>query len=109
LLQKVSFLFLLWISTFETDDIDAIASHLNQKVITLYKSSKFFILEVECFSHIIFKSCFSIHSQSSLITIWLIHQFSISTFIFFAFASIEFSTNSFITEAGLSTTSQAAI
>jgi hypothetical protein len=38
-----------------------------------------------------------------------IHQFSISILMFFAPASIEFSINSFITDIGLSTTSQAAI
>jgi hypothetical protein len=75
----------------------------------LYKSSILFIFEVEYFSITNGKSCFSIHSQSSLITILSIHPFSISIFIFVAFASIEFSINSLITDIGLSTTSQAAI
>jgi hypothetical protein len=75
----------------------------------LYKSSRFFIFEVECFSQSKFKSCFSIQNPSSVMIIFLIHHSKISTFIFVAPASIEFSTNSFTTEIGLSTTSQAAI
>jgi len=102
-------MFLLWICIFVTEEIEAIASHLNQKVITLYKSSIFFIFEVECFSQIIYKSSFSIHSQSSLIIILVVHPFLISIFILFAFASIEFSSSSFIIETGLSITSHAAI
>jgi hypothetical protein len=34
----------------DTEVIEANASHLNQKVMILYKSSRFFILEVEYFS-----------------------------------------------------------
>jgi hypothetical protein len=64
---------------------------------------------VEYFSAITFKSSFSIPVQSSVTIISSIQPFVISTFIFSAFASIEFSTNSFTTEKGLSTTSQAAI
>jgi hypothetical protein len=75
----------------------------------LYKSSKFLILLVEYFSITSGKSSFSIHSQLSVIIILSIHQFSISIIIFLAHASILFSINSFITETGLSTTSQAAI
>jgi hypothetical protein len=61
------------------------------------------------FSKIIFKSSYSIHSQSSLTIISSIHHCFNSTFIEDAPASIEFSTSSFTTETGLSTTSQAAI
>jgi hypothetical protein len=75
----------------------------------LYKSSKFFILEVECFSQSKFKSSFSIQNPLSLIIISFIHHSKISTFIFVEVASIEFSINSFTIETGLSTTSQAAI
>jgi hypothetical protein len=103
------FLNFVCISIFETEEIEAIASHLNQKVKTLYKSSRVFIFEVEYFSQINFKSSSSIPNQSSLIIIFFVHQSKISTFIFVALASIEFSTSSFTTEAGLSTTSQAAI
>ncbi|MBT3853854.1 hypothetical protein HOF65_08110, partial [bacterium] len=46
----------------------------------MYKSSILFIFEVEYFSITNGKSCFSIHSQSSLITILSIHPFSISIF-----------------------------
>ena len=97
------------ICIFETDEIEAIASPLKPKVITLYKSSKFFIFEVEYFSAITSKSLFSIPVQLSVIIISSIHPLTISTFMLFAFASIEFSTNSFTTEKGFSTTSQAAI
>jgi hypothetical protein len=93
----------------ETDEIDANASHLNQKVIILCKSSKFLIFEVVCFSVSIFKSSFSIQFQLSLIIISLIHHNFISTFIDVLPASILFSTSSFTTETGLSTTSQADI
>ncbi|MDR2640031.1 MAG: hypothetical protein LBC61_01500 [Candidatus Peribacteria bacterium] len=108
-LQKFSFIDLLSITKFETEEIEEIASHLNQNVITLYKSSKLLIFEVECFSHIIFKSSFSIQIPSSETTIFLIHHSSISIIIFVAPASKEFSTNSFTTETGLSTTSHADI
>jgi hypothetical protein len=75
----------------------------------LYKSSRVFILEVECFSQSKFKSCFSIQNPLSLTIIFFIHHSKISIFIFVEAASIEFSINSFTTETGLSTTSQAAI
>jgi hypothetical protein len=75
----------------------------------LYKSSRFLIFEVEYFSITRGKSSFSIHSQLSVIIILSIHQFSISIFILVAQASILFSKSSFITDIGLSTTSQAAI
>ncbi|MDP2396238.1 MAG: hypothetical protein Q8S84_08080 [bacterium] len=67
------------------------------------------IFDVEYFSITRGKSSLSIHSQLSVIIILSIHQFSISIFIYVAHASILFSTNSFTTDAGLSTTSQAAI
>ncbi|MDR1988504.1 MAG: hypothetical protein LBQ24_07475 [Candidatus Peribacteria bacterium] len=94
---------------FATEEIEEIASHLKPKVITLYKSSKLFIFEVECFSQIIFKSSFSIQKPLSETTIFFIHHSSISTIIFVAPASTEFSINSFTIETGLSTTSQAEI
>jgi hypothetical protein len=97
------------IVNFETDEIDASASPLNQKVITLYKSSKLLIFEVVYLSIEMNKSSFSIHSQSSKTSIYDFHQSFISIFIFLLQASIEFSTNSFTTDKGLSTTSQAAI
>jgi hypothetical protein len=97
------------ILNFETDDIDAKASHLNQKVITLCKSSRFFIFEVVCFSVSIIKSSFSIPTQLSLIIISSIQPEVISTFILVLQASILFSTSSLTTETGLSTTSQADI
>jgi hypothetical protein len=97
------------IVVFETELIEERASHLKPKVIILYKSFKFFILLVEYFSTTNSKSFFSIHSQSSLIIILSIHQFIISIITFSAQASILFSINSFITDTGLSTTSQAAI
>gem|GEM_PF-2121258 len=53
----------------ETDEIEAKASHLNQKVITLYRSSIFLIFEVVYLSIHISKSSFEIHSQSSVILI----------------------------------------
>gem|GEM_PF-6421949 len=55
------------------------------------------------------KSSFIIPLQLSLTIILSIHQFSISIFILLAPESIEFSNNSFTTETGLSTTSQAEI
>jgi len=94
---------------FDTDEILERASHLNPKVIILYKSSSVLIFEVVYFSRTIFKSSLSIHSQLSVIIISSIPQFSTSTFTIVAQASIEFSTNSFTTDKGLSTTSQAAI
>jgi hypothetical protein len=97
------------IVVFETELIEERASHLKPKVIILYKSSIDFILEVVYFSNTIFKSSYSIHSQLSLTIISFIHPSFNSTFIEFAWASIEFSTSSFTTEIGLSTTSQAAI
>jgi hypothetical protein len=75
----------------------------------LYKSDKDLIFEVVYFSRQISKSSLDIHTQSSDTIIDFFHHFNISIFIFLAQASIEFSTNSFTTEAGLSTTSQAEI
>ncbi|MDR1945507.1 MAG: hypothetical protein LBQ59_05720, partial [Candidatus Peribacteria bacterium] len=75
---------------FETEEIDEIASHLNQKVRTLYKSSRFFIFDVECFSQSKFKSSFSIQNPLSVIIIFFIHHSKISTFILVDPASIEF-------------------
>jgi hypothetical protein len=97
------------ILNFDTDETDAKASHLNQNVIILCKSSRFFIFDVVCFSVRIFKSSFSIQLQLSLIIISLIPPNFISTFILVLRASILFSTSSFTTETGLSTTSHAEI
>ncbi len=55
------------------------------------------------------KSFLSIQIQLSVIIISSIQPSFISTLILVAQASIEFSTNSFTTEKGLSTTSPAAI
>jgi hypothetical protein len=65
----------------ETDEIEAKASHLNQKVITLYKSSNDFILLVVYFSVAISKSSLSIQEPLSVIIICLIQPSMISTFI----------------------------
>jgi hypothetical protein len=65
----------------ETEDIEAKASHLNQKVITLYKSSNDFILLVVYFSVAISKSPLSIQYPLSVIIIDFIHHSIISTFI----------------------------
>jgi len=50
LFQKFSFIFFDIICISETEEIEAIASHLKPKVIILYKSSRFLILLVEYFS-----------------------------------------------------------
>jgi hypothetical protein len=97
------------ILNFDTEEILERASHLKPKVIILYKSSSVLIFEVVYFSRTIFKSSLSIHSQLSVMIISSIHQLIISILIWLEPASIEFSTNSFTTESGLSTTSQAAI
>jgi hypothetical protein len=107
--QKSLFLTLEIISKLETEEIEDIASHLNQKVKTLCKSLIFFIFEVVCFSVIISKSSLLIQNQSSIISMFFIHHSKIFIFIFVAQASIEFSTNSLTTDIGLSTTSHAAI
>ena len=66
-------------------------------------------MEVVYFWVTIFKSSFSIPSQLSITIISSIQACFNSTFIWVAQASIEFSTNSFTIEKGLSTTSPAAI
>jgi hypothetical protein len=97
------------ISIFDIDDIEERASHLKPKVITLYKSFRFFIFEVEYFSSANSISSLFIQSQSSVITICFIQPSFISIFMLEAFASILFSINSFTIDSGLSITSQAAI
>ena len=67
------------------------------------------ILLVACGMSAFFSSSFSMPQPSSVILIEEIPPSRISTAIFFAPASMEFSTSSFTTENGLSTTSPAAI
>ena len=107
--QKLSDDILDCILNWLTDEIDDKASPRKPNVITWYKSSKFLILEVEYFFVAKSKSSFAIPLQLSVIIISEIHHSVISIVIVSAQASIEFSTNSFITETGLSTTSPAAI
>jgi hypothetical protein len=97
------------ISNLLTEEIDDIASQRKPKVITLYKSSRFLIFDVEYFSATKGRSSFSIPEPLSVIIISAIHHSEISTVTSLAHASIEFSISSLITETGLSTTSQAAI
>ena len=96
-------------STFATAAILANASPLNPIDVTLFKSSADLILLVACLSNAISKSSCAIPLPLSLTFIKEIPPFFISTVIDVAPASIEFSTISFTTEAGLSITSPAAI
>ena len=73
------------------------------------KSETDLILLVACLSNAISKSSSAIPFPLSVIRIYDIPPFFISTVIFVAPASIEFSTISFIADAGLSITSPAAI
>ena len=75
----------------------------------MLKSSADLILLVACLSNAISKSSSAIPFPLSVIRIYDIPPFFISTVIFVAPASIEFSTISFIADAGLSITSPAAI
>ena len=85
------------------------ASPLNPIDLTVSKSSAFLIFEVACLSNAISISSGAIPFPLSVILIYEIPPFFISTVIAVAPASIEFSINSFTTEAGLSITSPAAI
>ena len=96
-------------STFAIAAILANASPLNPIDVTVSKSSADLILLVACLSNAISKSSWAIPFPSSVIFIYDIPPFFISTVILVAPASIEFSIISFITDAGLSITSPAAI
>jgi len=96
-------------STWEIAAILAKASPLNPIDLTVSKSSAVLILLVACLSNANFTSSFAIPEPLSIIFICLIPPFFTSTAILVAPASIEFSTNSFTTDAGLSITSPAAI
>ena len=96
-------------STFAIAAILAKASPLNPIEVTTSKSSAVLILLVACLSKAISKSSCAIPFPLSVTFIKEIPPFFISTVILFAPASIEFSTISFITDAGLSITSPAAI
>ena len=100
---------LLTSSTFAIAAILAKASPLNPIVLTSSKSLADLILLVACLSKAISKSSFSNPFPSSIIRIYDIPPFLISIVILLDPASIEFSTNSFTTDAGLSITSPAAI
>ena len=110
ILYPVSWLSVLDVSsTFAIAAILANASPLNPIDVTTSKSSAFLILLVACLSNAISKSSGAIPFPLSATLIYDIPPFFISTVILFAPASIEFSTISFITDAGLSITSPAAI
>ena len=96
-------------STFAIAAILANASPLKPIDVTVSKSSADLILLVACLSNAISKSSWAIPFPSSVIFIYEIPPFFISTVILVAPASIEFSIISFITDAGLSITSPAAI
>ena len=85
------------------------ASPLNPIDLTVSKSVAVLILLVACLSKAISISSGIIPFPLSVTRIYEIPPFLISTQIFVAPASIEFSTSSFTTEAGLSITSPAAI
>ncbi len=97
------------ISTLAIAAILAKASPLNPIEVTVSKSSALLILLVACLSKAISISSCAIPFPLSLTLIYEIPPFLISTVILVAPASIEFSTISFITDAGLSITSPAAI
>jgi len=96
-------------STFATAAILAKASPLNPIEWIVSMSLACLILLVACLSKAISVSSFAIPLPLSVIRIKDIPPFFISTVIAVAPASIEFSTISFTTEAGLSITSPAAI
>ena len=97
------------ISTFAIAAILAKASPLKPIDVTLVISSATLILLVACLSKAISISSSAIPLPLSEILMKEIPPFFISTVIFVAPASIEFSTISLTTEAGLSITSPAAI
>ncbi len=96
-------------STFETAQTEKSASPRNPKVAILLRSSSTLILLVALRKNAFLMSSFSIPQPSSLMRIYETPPFLISIVTFVAPASIEFSTSSFITELGRSTTSPAAI
>ena len=85
------------------------ASPLKPSVVILKRSASLLILLVACFSKAVRASSLDIPSPLSETRIKPLPAFIISTNTSVAFASMEFSTNSFTTDAGLSTTSPAAI
>ena len=93
----------------ETDAIAASASPLNPRVSIPSRSSASFILLVACLLIATGRSSGSIPQPLSATLIYVTPPFCISTVIDVAPESIEFSSNSFITDEGLSTTSPAAI
>ena len=97
------------ISTLLIAAILAKASPLNPIDLTVSKSSAFLIFEVACLSNAISISSGAIPFPLSVIRMYEIPPFLISTVIAVAPASIEFSISSFTTDAGLSITSPAAI
>ena len=104
-----------WSSVLETNSTLAIAailakaSPLNPIDLTSWRSSAERILLVACLSNAISTSSLAIPFPLSATLMYDIPPFFISTIIFVAPASIEFSTISFTTDAGLSITSPAAI
>ena len=85
------------------------ASPLNPIDFTVSRSFALLILLVACLSNAISISSGKIPFPLSVIRIYVIPPFFISTVTFVAPASIEFSINSLTTDAGLSITSPAAI
>ena len=104
-----SFSVLVINSTWDIAAILAKASPLNPIDLTFAKSSAALILLVACLSKANLKSSFAIPDPLSIILICFIPPFFTSIFMLVAPASIEFSTSSLTTEAGLSITSPAAI
>ena len=97
------------IRSLDTAAIAAKASPRNPSVYIPSRSSAFLILLVACRLTAKGRSVESMPQPSSEIRISVIPPFCISTVMWRAPASIEFSIISFIAEAGLSTTSPAAI
>ncbi len=95
--------------TFETAAIDANASPRKPSEAIAYKSSSLFNLLVAWRRNAVFASSSSMPTPLSATRIYVIPPSTISIAIAVLCASIEFSTSSFITEAGRSTTSPAAI
>ena len=109
LLPNTSSRFFVTNSTIATALILESASPRNPRLDTLSKSSTERILLVACRKNAVLISSFRIPQPLSVIRIKLIPPSLISTVMAFAPASIAFSTNSFTTAAGRSTTSPAAI
>ena len=85
----------------ETAEIDDNASPLKPIVFILNKSSAFFSLEVECLLKHFIASSLDIPIPSSIIFMDCLPASLIIILIFFALASILFSSSSFTTEEGL--------